>query len=522
MKVFLTTSGTGSRLNELTKYINKALVRVGKKPAISYIIESYSSDTEFVITLGYKGDQVKDFLELAYPTIHFTFIWVDKYEGPGTSLGYSMLQAKQELQCPFIFHACDTIVEGWKAPEPSENWAAGLSMDDMTQYTSFDVNEDGYISKYNDKGALGADLVHIGLIGVQDYKNYWETLERIYATDPNDSRLNDTITLSDMISRGAKVKAVAVPSWLDIGNPSALINARANISDHFENLDKVDESLFFFGDFAIKFFAQEKKVADRVARGEILKGLVPRTLEVRKNFYKYEFVRGGLYSEVATKDDFKKFLSWSQSYLWKPVQEVSDEKFHTVCRDFYENKTKERVQKFLSMYQLEDIETTINGNIIPPLKDMLNTVDFDWLAQGVQAQFHGDYILENILKTEEGYCLLDWRQDFGGQLRGGDMYYDLGKLAHNLVVNHDIISRNLFAISVEGDMITCDIQRKPHLVECEKVLETFLAEEGFDKKKVQVIRALIWLSMSPLHHDAFNPFLFYFGKLHLWQALQNP
>ncbi len=118
--------------------------------------------------------------------------------------------------------------------------------------------------------------------------------------------------------------------------------------------------------------------------------------------------------------------------------------------------------------------------------------------------------------------MLDWRQDFGGLLRGGDMYYDFGKLAHNLVVNHDIISRNLFAISTEGDMITCDIQRKPHLVECEKVLETFLAEQGFDKKKVQVIRALIWLSMSPLHHDAFNPFLFYFGKLHLWQALQNP
>ena len=40
-KVLITTSGIGSRLGNLTKYTNKCLVRVGKKPTLSYIIESY-------------------------------------------------------------------------------------------------------------------------------------------------------------------------------------------------------------------------------------------------------------------------------------------------------------------------------------------------------------------------------------------------------------------------------------------------------------------------------------------------
>ena len=40
-KVLLTTSGLGSRLGNLTKFTNKSLVRVGDKPAISHIIESY-------------------------------------------------------------------------------------------------------------------------------------------------------------------------------------------------------------------------------------------------------------------------------------------------------------------------------------------------------------------------------------------------------------------------------------------------------------------------------------------------
>jgi len=64
-KVVITTSGVGSRLGKITDYTNKCLVRVGKKPAISHIIESYPKETDFVITIGYFGNQVKDFLEIA-------------------------------------------------------------------------------------------------------------------------------------------------------------------------------------------------------------------------------------------------------------------------------------------------------------------------------------------------------------------------------------------------------------------------------------------------------------------------
>ena len=43
-KVLITASGLGSRLGNLTKFTNKGLVRIGKKPALSYIIESYPDD----------------------------------------------------------------------------------------------------------------------------------------------------------------------------------------------------------------------------------------------------------------------------------------------------------------------------------------------------------------------------------------------------------------------------------------------------------------------------------------------
>ena len=76
-KVLITTSGIGSRLGEFTKYTNKTLLRIGKKPAISYIIDSYPKGTKFVVTLGYFGEHVKNFLEIAYPDGNFEFIFVD-------------------------------------------------------------------------------------------------------------------------------------------------------------------------------------------------------------------------------------------------------------------------------------------------------------------------------------------------------------------------------------------------------------------------------------------------------------
>lgn len=111
LTVLLTTSGVGSRLGELTKHTNKCLVRVDDKPAISHVIESYPEETEFIITLGHFGSHVKQFLLLAYPNLNFTFVEIDKFEGEGSSLGYSIFKCKDYIKSKFIYHACDTIVK---------------------------------------------------------------------------------------------------------------------------------------------------------------------------------------------------------------------------------------------------------------------------------------------------------------------------------------------------------------------------------------------------------------------------
>lgn len=519
-RVLITTSGTGSRLGDITKYTNKSLVKIGKKPAISYIVEQYPKNTEFIVTVGYFADQVRDFLGLVYPERNFKFIEVDKYEGPGTSLGYSMLQAASSLQCPFIFHACDTIVAEKKIPLPRSNWIGGFHGDGSSHYASFDV-VDGKVQQMYDKGMMDPDFLHIGLVGVHEYKLFWKNLKKLYEKNPNNSALNDVDVISRMIGDGSEFGVVEFEKWYDIGNVESLNRVRSEIEDSFRILDKSDESIFIFDRSVVKFFSDEKMVTQRVARATILKGLVPNIIGTKKNFYSYQYAKGDLYSKVASPKDFLNFLNWTEKNLWKPSQEVDPEEFQKVCYDFYYTKTVERVKKFLKSRSLQDAEHIINGEKVPTVSKMLQMVDFDDLCSGAQSGFHGDFILDNLLKSGNRYILLDWRQNFGGLLKSGDKYYDLAKLNHNLTVNHEIINKDLFTIEIKKNEISCDILRKENLVQCQKSLNRFLEENGYDKKRVQILTALIWLNMSPLHHHPFDLFLFYFGKLNLWRALNE-
>ena len=114
---------------------------------------------------------------------------------------------------------------------------------------------------------------------------------------------------------------------------------------------------------------------------------------------------------------------------------------------------------------------------------------------------------------------IDWRQDFCDEIDGGDVYYDLGKLMHSLTLNHNLISKNLFSYKeteIDGvKNIEIDILRKSSHVEFEKIFTKFIIDTGFDIKKVNIIKSLIWINMSPLHHYQFNYFLYYYGLLNL-------
>ena len=501
-KVLITTSGLGSRLGNLTDYTNKSLVRIGDKPAISYIIESYPIDTDFVITLGYFGSHVKQFLLLAYPNHNFTFIEVDKYKGEGSSLGYSLLQCKNVINKPFIFHASDTIVKNFNIPDLDKNWIIGSYKEDSSQYRTLNLNNNKLI-KINEKGELGYDYSYIGVAGIKDYELFFIELEKLI----NDKHIDtsDVHAINNMLlSVDFYGQWINNEDWYDVGNTTELIRTKKFFKSSIEVLDKKDESIFFFDDFVIKFFFNKEINKNRVIRAKHLKGLVPEIIDSTENFYKYKKAAGKLFSKCANHKTFLEFLEWSNKNLWVPKVDMD---FKNKCFDFYINKTKKRISEYLK----DNPEPTyINGEYIPDVYDLIDTIDIDWLCNGLPSQFHGDFILDNIIKTEDSFCLIDWRQDFAGNLEIGDVYYDLAKLYGGCIIPYNKVKDESYILLNEGlTAVNYSYSISNELLQFRHVYERWIETQHFDLNKIKLITGLIFLNMSPLHTDKFSKMLWF-------------
>jgi len=510
-KLLLTTSGIGSRLGELTNFTNKALVRVGDKPAISHIIDNYPEDIEIVVTLGYYGNHVSDFLELAYPERKFTFVNIPNFEGEGSSLGLSMLGATEHLQCPFIFNACDTIVNE-EIPSPETNWVAGQSKTDNSQYRTIE-KQGSKLIRFKEKGeSMHTDLSYIGLCGVKDYLYFWNELETILATSSSPA-ISDCHVINRMASiYRLNFEVLECGSWLDIGNTNELNISRKKINSDLQVLDKPDENIYLIKDSIIKFFHDAEVSGKRARRANKLKGLVPEITAHKNNFYKYRKVEGDLFARTVNEEKLRSFLEWCSADLWKP-KEPSDE-FKEACSEFYFEKTRERINKLQKATGIKDEKEVINNKECKAIKDILpNLSEYD-LVNGIPCKFHGDCILDNVIEKNGEFSLIDWRQEFAG-LDIGDVYYDLAKLNHNLTFNHDLVSKGYYKVDFKPDGVEVDILRSDKLVRCKKIFYDFLAEYNYDSKKVDILTSLIWINMSPLHEGELKPFLFYFGKFYL-------
>jgi glucose-1-phosphate cytidylyltransferase len=75
MKVILLAGGLGTRLTEYTETIPKPMVKVGGKPLIWHIMQTYAKygHKDFYVALGYKAEVIKDYF-LNYRALNADFM----------------------------------------------------------------------------------------------------------------------------------------------------------------------------------------------------------------------------------------------------------------------------------------------------------------------------------------------------------------------------------------------------------------------------------------------------------------
>ena len=519
-RVCIPTAGTGSRLGDLTKYVNKSLVGIANRPTLCHIIEKFPSDTEFVLALGHKGELVRDFIGLAYPNRTFFFADVQPFEGPDSGLGLSLLACQDYLQQPFIFISCDTLVEE-DIPAPDVNWMAYGDIADLDSYRTLLV-DDNHVSDICEKG-LGKSESHkayIGLAGIKDYETFWNSMLQGEDEAIQTGEVHGLRRLLNSVMAAHKF------TWFDTGNLGALEHVRDVYREpNAPNiLEKANEAIWFVGTQVIKFSDDQTFIANRVKRVEELRGYVPNVSGSTANMYRYQKIEGKVMSEVVSIPLFADLLEHCNTFWTRKSLVVAEAtEFKNTCLAFYRIKTFERVELFYRNFGHQDGLELINSQSMPSLESLLSDLDWNWLADGLAGRFHGDFHFENILWDAEQrrFTFLDWRQDFGGDLSTGDIYYDFAKLLHGLIISHDLIAGNFYRAEWGQDEITFDFHRKQILVECEEYFKSWLEAQGHDTKKVWVLTALIFLNIASLHHYPYSLLLFALGKSMLSKELSD-
>ena len=119
-KYCILAAGAGHR-NFFSKNSHKALLPLDNRTVLSHLLEKLDPKIPIVMAIGHNGELLQEYMSLVHPDHQVTFITIDKIEGQGAGPGYSLLQCKSELMCPFVLLNCDSYIEQMMPP-PIENW----------------------------------------------------------------------------------------------------------------------------------------------------------------------------------------------------------------------------------------------------------------------------------------------------------------------------------------------------------------------------------------------------------------
>ena len=523
-KVCITAAGLGSRISSISN-INKALLPINQGSIISKIIDKFPKNVEFVIAVGYQKEKIVNFLNIAHKNRKIKIVEVKNYQGKGSGPGFTMLQCEKYLKSPFIFIACDTLVEG-KIPPPNKNWIGISTISDPEPYLVIEKDKSDKVTRFFDKkssnflywnGYKNYDCnCFIGLAGVYNTKIFWNSLKKNKELNSGEYQVSNGL-------EGLKNKNLKCIEfkWFDTGNEFNYVKA-LNFYGNNKVLPKPDEYFYLQKNIVIKYFQDKSKAIERIKKSKFLKNYIPKMIKSDGNFLAYHYEKGDLLSEIKDKKVFLSFLNFVNKNFWLKSNKSQKKIVDNACKNFYKEKTYSRLSMYFKRASFQDRSQIINKIKVPKISDILQKIKWDNIFDSYPILFHGDLQPENIIYNfKKKFILLDWRENFGASKIYGDIYYDFAKLHHALEITGKVIRANKYDVKINEKEVEYYFDIGPHLIRNLKIFENFICDNGFDVTKVRILSALVLLNIAPLHHYPYSELLFHHGKLKLFQVLNN-
>jgi NDP-sugar pyrophosphorylase family protein/mannose-6-phosphate isomerase-like protein (cupin superfamily) len=502
--VLVLAAGTGSRLGGLTKNVNKAMLPINNKAIISYIIGKFPSEYEFIVALGYKGKSLKEYCQLTYPNHKFTFVDIDNIDKEGSGPGYSALKCKEYLQRPFYFVVADCIIDS-KMPHLDGNWLGVYPTSYPEKYSTIKTDSKDNILEFKNKSEDGFDNAFIGLASIWDFDIFWKELENNIQNGEIVSAFLNPSSYPSFKTKSFK--------WLDTGNLDDLNRTKLYFNDNPLSLYKVTDEITYKEGKFIKFNPSVDFIKNKAERANKLSSLIPSNFYSTDYFISYEWEKGNTLYSLDSLKYYSKFLEFFDNILRSSNGCNLNEETY---KKFYIDKTENRKAKFIDRFgeKYYNQSFTINGKSYEPLQNILPKFleISDFSSNTIYEKFHGDLQFDNIIfdPETEKFTYIDWRESFGGETKGGDVYYDLAKLYGGCIIPYNLAKSESFVNLSEGETIINYTYHLPsNLKKFKEEYESWIIGRGFNLEKIKIMTALIFLNMSPLHDDNFGKMLWF-------------
>ena len=280
--------------------------------------------------------------------------------------------------------------------------------------------------------------------------------------------------------------------------------------------------MFFYKNRVIKIFQNKLKAKKRYIRSDTIKSLLPNNIFFDSNILSYDFYNGLPMHITKDYDLLDKILNKLKKDIWQSKSKIitHKKKFRNLLKKFYRDKTYVRVKLFLKDFQSYDKFNYINNEKLPGILDILKRVKWNNLYLNEPSKFHGDLALNNIIVNKKSFCLIDWREDFAGNINIGDMYYDLSKLYHTFFISQRLETDGYIKIDKSKNKIYFEYKTYPSLLKYKKIFENFIYKNDLDFYKIKLLTNLIFLNIAALHNGDYAKLLFLYGKLNLWNIVK--
>lgn len=518
------------------KLISKELQSIGKLPPVVYpltdskvvfdfIYDTYSDEETKFIIIGKENDSkiLNIINKKKYKNVELINLDCIKDIGYTVLFGINSIFNNINEDDNLTINFADTVIT-----EKSINWDNDtfLYSDDYVsdKWTFFEHDKTGFkniIDKENvDLSVFEKKSLFVGTFSISDIKYLKKCLE--YEIN-KESTVDSLYRALEKYKTKNTLKAIKTKNWFDLGHIDKYYNAQLGVKAREFNQVRIDKNrgiLTKYSDNKEKFKGEILWYIKLPTQVEYIR---PRIFSYSTNFadmhVSMEYYSYHTLHELMIHSDLSR-KQWNDifsiiKFILKDFSKLKLEDNLVVedLKNMYLDKTIDRLNELKNKYLFKDMfdnNFEINNKTYKSINEIVEIIKYEIPKKLFNVDnfniIHGDLCFSNILIDNQFSFvkLIDPRGKFGRFDIYGDYRYELAKLIHSIDGKYDYIIEDLFSIEVEHNSINYEIQDNSvfSMYDCFK--ECFGDEYEVIKEEVEIIQALLFISMVPLHNEDIN------------------